>query len=79
MKRIHQRQEHTKSYYAASVTEITDYPVLEGAKTADVCIVGGGFTGVSTALTRPHEPAVCQAAVTSTAATATSTPLRNGV
>lgn len=51
MKRIHQRQEHTKSYYAASVTEITDYPVLEGAKTADVCIVGGGFTGVSTALT----------------------------
>jgi hypothetical protein len=34
MKQIHQRQEHTGSYYAATVTEITDYPVLEGAKTA---------------------------------------------
>ena len=37
MKQIHQKQEHTGSYYAASVNEVTDYPVLEGAKTADVC------------------------------------------
>jgi gamma-glutamylputrescine oxidase len=50
MKNIDQKQEHTGSYYAASVNEVTDYPVLEGAKTADICVVGGGFTGVSTAL-----------------------------
>ena len=46
-----QKQEHTSSYYAASVNEVTDYPVLEGAKSADVCVVGAGFTGVATALT----------------------------
>jgi glycine/D-amino acid oxidase-like deaminating enzyme len=51
MKRIHQRQEHTGSYYAATVTETTDYPVLEGAWSADICVVGAGFTGVATALT----------------------------
>jgi len=51
MKAIHQKQEHTRSYYAASVNEVTDYPALEGARSADVCIVGAGFTGVATALT----------------------------
>ena len=51
MRKIHQRQEHTGSYYAASVTETTDYPALEGTRSADVCVVGGGFTGVATALT----------------------------
>lgn len=51
MKAIHQKQEHTRSYYAASVNEVTDYPELKGARSADVCIVGAGFTGVATALT----------------------------
>jgi len=51
MRQIDQKQEHTGSYYAATVNEVTDYPVLEGAKSADVCVVGAGFTGVSTALT----------------------------
>jgi glycine/D-amino acid oxidase-like deaminating enzyme len=46
-----QKQEHTGSYYAATVNEDTDYPVLEGAISADVCVVGAGFTGVATALT----------------------------
>ncbi|MBT8058309.1 MAG: FAD-binding oxidoreductase [Gammaproteobacteria bacterium] len=46
-----QNQEHTSSYYAASVNETTDYPELEGEHSADVCIVGAGFTGVATALT----------------------------
>jgi glycine/D-amino acid oxidase-like deaminating enzyme len=46
-----QRQEHTNSYYAATVNELTHYPVLQGAETADVCVVGAGFTGVATALT----------------------------
>lgn len=45
------QQEHTGSYYAATVNERTNYPMLQGSQTADVCVVGGGFTGVSTALT----------------------------
>ena len=45
------KQEHTPSYYAATVNEVTDYPVLEGNHDADICVVGGGFTGVATALT----------------------------
>ena len=51
MKPNDQQQEHTGSYYAATVNEITAYPELQGAHTADVCVVGAGFTGVSTALT----------------------------
>jgi len=51
VKATDQKQEHTGSYYAASVNEVTDYPVLEGGKSADVCVVGAGFTGVATALT----------------------------
>ncbi|MDH3790007.1 MAG: FAD-dependent oxidoreductase, partial [Xanthomonadales bacterium] len=51
MKAIHQKQEHTKSYYAATVNEVTNYPVLEGSLSVDVCVVGAGFTGVATALT----------------------------
>ncbi|MET4695419.1 NAD(P)/FAD-dependent oxidoreductase [Endozoicomonas lisbonensis] len=41
---------HACSYYAASVSRDTSYPQLKGSQTADVCIVGGGFTGVATAL-----------------------------
>ncbi|MGI9235653.1 MAG: NAD(P)/FAD-dependent oxidoreductase [Woeseiaceae bacterium] len=51
MKATDQQQEHTRSYYAATLNEITGYPVLEGSHTADVCVVGAGFTGVATALT----------------------------
>jgi glycine/D-amino acid oxidase-like deaminating enzyme len=51
MRKEHQKQEHTSSYYAASVNEITNYPALEGSQSADVCVVGAGFTGVATALT----------------------------
>lgn len=51
MRQNDQKQEHTNSYYAATVNEVTDYPVLEGSISADVCVVGGGFTGVATALT----------------------------
>jgi glycine/D-amino acid oxidase-like deaminating enzyme len=46
-----QMQEHTSSYYAATANEVTDYPQLRGAESADVCVVGAGFTGVATALT----------------------------
>ena len=48
---INQKQEHTDSYYAATVNEKTDYPLLEDGHSADICIVGGGFTGTATALT----------------------------
>ena len=46
-----QKQEHTRSYYASSAVGAENYPVLEGATSVDVCVVGGGFTGVATALT----------------------------
>ncbi len=51
MKHTRHKQEHTTSYYAATANEVTDYPVLEGRQSADVCVVGAGFTGVATALT----------------------------
>lgn len=41
---------HTGSYYAASVNRVTDFAPLRGAQRADVCVIGAGFTGVSTAL-----------------------------
>jgi len=42
---------HCPSYYAASVNQQLNFPVLKGDHTADVCIIGGGFTGVASALT----------------------------
>jgi glycine/D-amino acid oxidase-like deaminating enzyme len=48
---VNQKQEHTGSYYAATANEITAYPTLDGGQSADICVVGGGFTGVATALT----------------------------
>jgi glycine/D-amino acid oxidase-like deaminating enzyme len=41
---------HTGSYYAATVNDVTDFAPLKGAKSADVCVIGAGFTGTSTAL-----------------------------
>ena len=43
-------QPHTRSYYAASVNDETDFATLEGTQNADVCVIGAGFTGISTAL-----------------------------
>lgn len=43
-------QPHTGSYYAATANEVTDYAPLRGAHSADVCVIGAGFTGISTAL-----------------------------
>ena len=42
--------QHTASYYAASSLPQPDYPTLAGELTADVCVVGGGFSGLNTAL-----------------------------
>ncbi len=41
---------HTDSYYAASAGRIEDRPALAGERTADVCVVGAGYTGLSAAL-----------------------------
>ncbi|MEH6590285.1 MAG: FAD-binding oxidoreductase [Halioglobus sp.] len=43
-------REHTSSYYAATANKTTAYPRLESEERADVAVVGGGFTGVNTAL-----------------------------
>jgi glycine/D-amino acid oxidase-like deaminating enzyme len=45
-----QPQAHTGSYYAATVNDVTDFAPLQGEQTADVCVIGAGFTGISTAL-----------------------------
>ena len=42
--------QHTQSYYAATAIGDDSRPRLEGALTADVCVIGGGFTGLSSAL-----------------------------
>ena len=43
-------QPHTSSYYAATVNQQLDLQPLKGAQSTDICVVGGGFTGISTAL-----------------------------
>jgi len=48
--RLMQPQAHTASYYAATVNDVTDFAPLLGEQNADVCIIGAGFTGLSTAL-----------------------------
>lgn len=42
--------EYPASYYAATATPLAHFPVLRGAITADVCVVGGGYMGLSAAL-----------------------------
>lgn len=43
---------YPNSWYNASATANTHlYPVLNGVQTFDVCVIGGGFTGLSAALT----------------------------
>ncbi|MFT5710360.1 MAG: gamma-glutamylputrescine oxidase [Halioglobus sp.] len=43
-------REHTGSYYADTANWQTHYPTLENDIEADVVVIGGGFTGVNTAL-----------------------------
>lgn len=42
--------EHTTSYYAASANQYEPFPQLTESVTCDVCVVGGGYTGLSSAL-----------------------------
>lgn len=41
---------HPDSYYAATAVEADESASLAGAERADVCVIGGGFTGLSAAL-----------------------------
>ncbi|MBT8080240.1 MAG: FAD-binding oxidoreductase [Gammaproteobacteria bacterium] len=64
MKSFDQKREHTHSYYAATANDVTDFAPLEGQHSADVCVIGAGFTGVATALTlaeRGYSVAVVEA------------------
>jgi gamma-glutamylputrescine oxidase len=38
------------SYYAATAVGVHEYPCLKESVRADVCVIGGGFTGLSAAL-----------------------------
>ncbi|WP_423205369.1 FAD-binding oxidoreductase [Pseudomonas kribbensis] len=42
--------ERSNSYYTATLNRDTDYPTLQGRHKVDVVIIGGGFTGVATAV-----------------------------
>jgi len=42
--------EHPRSWYAATADASPPYPPLDGDEAADVCVVGGGYTGLSAAL-----------------------------
>ncbi|WP_460126170.1 NAD(P)/FAD-dependent oxidoreductase [Pseudomonas sp. S2_C03] len=44
------KQAHVNSYYAATRHFTGDFPVLEEAMDCDVCIIGAGYTGLSSAL-----------------------------
>lgn len=44
------RGELPESWYAATGGAAPQYPVLRGEQRADVCVVGGGYTGLSAAL-----------------------------
>ena len=42
--------EHIDSWYAASADQSLVFPALQGEHSTDVCIIGGGFTGLSAAI-----------------------------
>ena len=42
--------DHAASYYAATRHPRPDYPALHGEIKTDVCIIGGGFSGLNTAI-----------------------------
>lgn len=45
-----QHSQHPASWYAASAQPAPDHPRLEGTQRTDVCVLGAGLTGLSTAL-----------------------------
>ena len=47
---MNQSQDHARSYYLASANAMVQRPTLSEDLSADVCVIGGGFTGVNTAI-----------------------------
>ncbi len=41
---------HPKSWYTATARHLPAFPTLAGRVSADVCVIGGGYTGLSAAL-----------------------------
>ena len=52
--------QHTASYYAASSLPQPDHPALTGEQVADVCVVGGGFSGLNTAIELAQKAAIAR-------------------
>ena len=46
----HGSAQRAASYYSATLNDATQYPTLEGTVEVDVAIIGGGFTGVASAV-----------------------------
>jgi len=44
------REPHVDSYFAATANDHPEYPELVGEVSADVCVIGAGYTGLSTAI-----------------------------
>ena len=42
--------EHAKSWYAETAGPLPGFPELRGTVKADVCVIGGGYAGLSAAL-----------------------------
>ena len=42
--------EYPESWYAATAATLPRFPALRGSVGADVCVIGGGYTGLSAAL-----------------------------
>lgn len=42
--------QHPDSYYVATASGFPEYPTLKGEERCDVCVIGGGYTGLSSAL-----------------------------
>ena len=45
-----QKQPHADSWYTATANLQLDFPALQGETCTDVCVIGAGYTGLSTAL-----------------------------
>jgi len=45
-----QKQPHADSWYKATANLQLDFPALQGETCTDVCVIGAGYTGLSTAL-----------------------------
>ncbi|EED36249.1 gamma-glutamylputrescine oxidoreductase [Luminiphilus syltensis NOR5-1B] len=43
-------EQHPDSWYAASTADLSDFPPLSGEVSTDVCVIGGGYTGLSSAI-----------------------------